>query len=133
MKYKYLHFLLWLCLLSGFVACETNKEANLLGEWEIVSIKDEDGAEMVWQKPTIWEFTKDNKVYANSKLFGEWSHKDKDIIVSGKLYNLTGEYLGTQIMTVTKLTDEMLILEDPQLSFSTASTPVMQKITFKKI
>lgn len=133
MKFNYIQLFLFFCLLSVFTACETINEANLIGEWEVVSMQDEDGNEMPWKSPIIWEFTKDYKVYSNAKQFGEWSRKEKDITVSAELYDSSGNHLGTQVMTIAKLTSTTLIIEDPSLHMSNTAGPALQKVTFKRI
>lgn len=83
------------CLMTGLTSCEKVQEANLVGQWELQSLKDETGDDMVWNKPIVWDFTEKNLVYENEKVLGEWSRENKDIVVTIKLYTSSGEYLMT--------------------------------------
>ena len=123
------YIILGILILVGLISCEKVNEANLIGKWELQSVQDEYGGEVIWKSPSIWEFTKDHQVYINDEYFSKWSYDGKDIVVEMIATDNDGNILYTDYLTVDKLTSQMLIL----LSSAISSTePIPCKWTFKK-
>ena len=120
------------CLVTCLTSCEKVQEANLIGQWELQSLQDENGDDMMWKKPVVWEFTDKNLVYENEKVLGEWSRENNDIVVTIKLYATSGEFMMTQYLKVTKLTAKMLVLEATGF-YSSTSSPQPKILTFNKL
>jgi len=101
---------LCIIVLGALTSCEKEQTANLIGKWELQSVQDESGNEVIWKSPSIWEFTKDNKVYVNEEYYTKWSYGEKDIVVEITVTDAYGEILYTDYLRVDKLTSQMLVL-----------------------
>lgn len=128
---RLVYTLLFIFALIGLTSCEKNNEANLIGRWDLQSIQDESGEELPLQSPSVWEFTKDGKVYVNDDYFSEWSNNGKSLVVELKLYDNSGEILYTDYLYVDKLSTQKLVLKSTVMISSTAGS-MPCKWTFKR-
>lgn len=126
---RFLYIVLCVFVLIGLTSCEKEKETNLIVKWELQSVQDKTGEEVVWKSPSIWEFTKDYKVYINEEYCYEWLYEGKDIVVEVTATDIYGDILYTDYLRVDKLTSQMLVLLSDVRS-STGNYPC--KWTFKK-
>lgn len=107
---KILYIVLGIVALGGLTSCEKEPTALLIGKWEVQSIQDESGNEVIWKSPSIWEFTNDNKVYVNEEYYTKWSSDGKDIVVEVTATDASGIILFTDYLRVDKLTSQILVL-----------------------
>ena len=126
---RILYIVLCIFALISLSSCEKEKETNLIGRWELQSVQDESGDEVIWKSPAIWEFTKDHQIFINEVYYSKWSYEGKDIVVEMIATNKDGEILYTDYLYVDKLTSQMLILLS---SVRTSSGTRPYKWIFKK-